>query len=453
MKQHFLLFSCCVFTLSLAAQKPVFDSLIRVDSREIYFEFAADTLNANADSILTALYALYTKRKADSIYITAHTDNVGSPAHNRELSQKRAKNVKTKLHSIGVPDSVMRIEEFGESQPVASNETDAGRQRNRRATIDIYKKIKLTLLTGKLLDAVSKQGIAGTVDISTAATQTSVTTDTSGQFKTAVPVSAIIKLKPAADGYAAAKDTMFKPSKPAQPYIELLLTPIPKVVNVPPVKAIPADVKTKMFKGQLKNPATGAPISGFVIVETSFGRTTLPTDGNGNFEIQVPEKEDILLEPLAEGFSLAPIEVKQASIGKEPVKIEPNPIKIGDAITLRNLLFYPDESELIEESKPELEHLLRYLQLNKKLVIEIAGHVDIGYFGRVSQEDDLYILSEQRAEMVYNYLINNGIEQNRLSHKGYGNWEPKYPEPATLEEHAANRRVEIRILNAGTAKN
>lgn len=442
MKHHLLLFSCCVFTLSLAAQKPVFDSLIRIDSREIYFDFAVDTLKMDADSIIQELYALYTKRKADSIYITAHTDNVGTPEQNRKLSQKRAKSVKTKLLSVGVPDSVMRIEEFGESLPVASNETDAGRQRNRRATIDIYKKLKLTLLSGRLLDAVSKQGIAGTVDISTAATQTSVTTDTSGHFKTAVPMGAIIKLLPSAEGYAAAKDTMFKPSKPVQPYIELLLKPMP------------AALVTQKIKVQIKDPQTGKPIAGgTVIVDNGKEKKQQETDANGYIEIEVTKGKDFEVVPLIKNLSLEPIVVKAADIQDKVVMVQPDLIKPGDAIALSDLIFEFDLAVLEEESRPELETILKFMQLNDHLKVEIAGHGDNTYIPPVAESHILYILSQERAQVVYDYLIDKGIDANRLSYKGYGNWEPVYKNPLNDAQHRANRRVEIRILNAENAKN
>jgi flagellar motor protein MotB len=48
--------------------------------------------------------------------------------------------------------------------------------------------------------------------------------------------------------------------------------------------------------------------------------------------------------------------------------------------------------------------------------------------------------------MVYEYLIHHGIPGSRMSYAGYGNWQMEYPKAVYEEENAANRRVEIKIL-------
>ena len=67
--------------------------------------------------------------------IHGHTDNVGNDEDNKTLSQNRAKAVYEYLATKGVSTSRMRTLGFGESQPVATNDTDEGRQLNRRVEI------------------------------------------------------------------------------------------------------------------------------------------------------------------------------------------------------------------------------------------------------------------------------------------------------------------------------
>lgn len=70
--------------------------------------------------------------------LAGHTDNVGTERYNLELSRKRAENVKNYLiKNFGVPASRLITRYFGESSPVAANNTDEGRQKNRRVDADI----------------------------------------------------------------------------------------------------------------------------------------------------------------------------------------------------------------------------------------------------------------------------------------------------------------------------
>jgi OmpA-OmpF porin, OOP family len=66
-----------------------------------------------------------------------HTDSIGSDAYNQKLSVRRAESVKAYLVSKGVEPNRIYTEGKGEKQPVASNKTKDGRQKNRRVEIEI----------------------------------------------------------------------------------------------------------------------------------------------------------------------------------------------------------------------------------------------------------------------------------------------------------------------------
>ena len=74
------------------------------------------------------------------IRVEGHTDNVGSDAYNMDLSKRRAENVKTLLAMRGVAQNRMEVIGFGKTMPIASNNTEAGRQMNRRVEIKIVPK-------------------------------------------------------------------------------------------------------------------------------------------------------------------------------------------------------------------------------------------------------------------------------------------------------------------------
>lgn len=115
------------------------------------------------------------------------------------------------------------------------------------------------------------------------------------------------------------------------------------------------------------------------------------------------------------------------------------PTDVGTVVTLKNVFFDFDKTELKPESFVELDRLVSYLQRNT-VRIEIGGHTD-------DQGSDEYNdrLSENRAKSVYDYLIQKGIPADRLTYKGYGKQKP-VADNGTDEGRAANRRTEFKII-------
>ncbi|MCF8226998.1 MAG: OmpA family protein [Bacteroidales bacterium] len=117
-----------------------------------------------------------------------------------------------------------------------------------------------------------------------------------------------------------------------------------------------------------------------------------------------------------------------------------NPIKSGKKIVLNNIFFDFDSYQLKEDSRVELEMVIEFLKKNEGLRIEISGHTD-------TTGDDTYNmeLSEKRAGEVVQYLVNKGIDADRLESRGYGDTMP-IKENTTEEGRAANRRTEMKVL-------
>ena len=114
--------------------------------------------------------------------------------------------------------------------------------------------------------------------------------------------------------------------------------------------------------------------------------------------------------------------------------------KPGVKLKLENLNFVINTFLVTNTSRPKMFELLSVLRQNPKLKIEIQGNL-------CCQPIDRQNLSTERAKAIYNFLVFYKIDKSRLSYKGFGSSNPLFPLPEkTDEERAANRRVEILIL-------
>ncbi|HQU57202.1 MAG TPA: OmpA family protein, partial [Chitinophagaceae bacterium] len=101
--------------------------------------------NTNSTKLRSASYAalndvikILNENKSVKLKIDGHTDSDGSDAFNLKLSDGRAASVKKYLVSKGIDESRLVSEGFGESQPIASNKTAAGKQKNRRVEMKLF---------------------------------------------------------------------------------------------------------------------------------------------------------------------------------------------------------------------------------------------------------------------------------------------------------------------------
>ena len=121
--------------------------------------------------------------------------------------------------------------------------------------------------------------------------------------------------------------------------------------------------------------------------------------------------------------------------------IELKKIDIGQTIVLRNIFFDFDKATIRSESANELDRLIKLLNDNPGLRIELGSHTD----SKGSDEYNLK-LSQQRSQSVVNYLISKGIAAARLEAKGYGETMP-IASNDTDAGRQENRRTEFKILS------
>jgi len=104
----------------------------------LLFAFDSDSIQAAAGTNLRELASSLQKYSDSQLLIVGHTDNVGDDSYNQALSQRRSNSAATYLAAQGVARTRLAATGKGESEPVATNETDAGRQKNRRVEVAIY---------------------------------------------------------------------------------------------------------------------------------------------------------------------------------------------------------------------------------------------------------------------------------------------------------------------------
>jgi outer membrane protein OmpA-like peptidoglycan-associated protein len=104
----------------------------------ILFDFDSASLRPEAQENLNKLAAILQKYEDTEILIEGHTDATGSEEYNQGLSERRASSVSGFLSSLGVQQVRMTNVGYGETQPVASNETSEGQQANRRVEVAIW---------------------------------------------------------------------------------------------------------------------------------------------------------------------------------------------------------------------------------------------------------------------------------------------------------------------------
>lgn len=115
--------------------------LVHFDS-DLLFEVDKYDLSPSARGSLDEAAAVMAEFKKTAVIVQGHTDSTGSESHNQTLSERRADRVKGYLAQRGVDPSRMISTGYGESQPIASNDSASGRAQNRRVDLLLKAKAK-----------------------------------------------------------------------------------------------------------------------------------------------------------------------------------------------------------------------------------------------------------------------------------------------------------------------
>ena len=180
--------------------------------------------------------------------------------------------------------------------------------------------------------------------------------------------------------------------------------------------------KTFYFDGLVFDLKTRKALAGhFQLIDIESSQVVIISDADkidGSFMVALPINREYAISvtypgyfPYSLNFNLS-IEDGQENYHLD-IPMNPQTSLIENVLS--NVFFDLNQSKLRENSKIELLEFVAFLKQNPKNKIELGGHTD----SRGNSSDNL-ILSSERAKSVYEFLVSNGIDANRLSYKGYG---------------------------------
>lgn len=201
-----------------------------------------------------------------------------------------------------------------------------------------------------------------------------------------------------------------------------------------------------LISGQVTDQETGLPIAASILYEDIYTGELLgkafSNQTTGKYSISLPSGRRYSYSARTPGFYgiQENIDLKEfSSFDTLTRNLTMAPIKKDYAIRLNNIFFNSGEWELLPGSKTELSQLAKYL-LDKDYRIQIEGHTD-----NIGSQSDNLILSQKRAEAVFDYLVESGVPAKHLTSKGFGETQPLV-ESSSPEAMQKNRRVEFRVI-------
>lgn len=201
------------------------------------------------------------------------------------------------------------------------------------------------------------------------------------------------------------------------------------------------------MKGVVFDQKTNAKLSAQVkIIDVATGNEIASTSSdpvNGSFIISLPVNRTYALNVSKSKYLFYSdnIELQNGTPDKPfLVNIPLKPIEVGESIVLKNIFFETGSAELKNESVAELTKLVQFMVKNPQIRIEISGHTDNVGSDAMNQK-----LSENRAKAVMDYLVEKGIDQQRLRSVGYGKTRP-IDTNDTEQGRANNRRTMFEII-------
>lgn len=199
------------------------------------------------------------------------------------------------------------------------------------------------------------------------------------------------------------------------------------------------------LRGVVVNKKTQAPLQAqisFVNLADSSHQFSRSSTAKGRFYAVLPVEEVYALSIAKQGylfysrhFSLSDSNRRKA----RQLRVELVPIEAGQKVKLENVFFDFDSYTLDQRSYAELNKVAQFLQQNPSVKAVLEGHTDSQGSAAYNQK-----LSEKRARAVYKYLINKGLNPERLKYEGHGATQPVATNE-TEKGRALNRRTELRI--------
>lgn len=198
----------------------------------------------------------------------------------------------------------------------------------------------------------------------------------------------------------------------------------------------------------VRDAKTGAPLAGAKVSILDDRRNVIETresGADGKVAYSVDCGKAFTIQATRDGYESGtfPVAASQGPGVQVPADLQPIETIVGpEAVTLNEIYFEYDKSNITREGAFELDKLVQAMVKYPDMVIMVKAHTD-------SRGSDAYnmSLSDRRAKSTVQYVLSKGIKRDRISGKGYGESEPKVAcTECTEEQHAQNRRSEFIIV-------
>lgn len=198
------------------------------------------------------------------------------------------------------------------------------------------------------------------------------------------------------------------------------------------------------IKGVVLNKKDNQPIKALLVFEdkiTGLEVKELHTDSEGIYTVSLPANEYIV-HISASGYLNDEQEFSVEEVAGPLLNNNYylSSLDVGSTIQLNNVLFKRGTANMLAGSEQDLDRVAKMLNENPGMEIEISGHTDNRGDFKLNIK-----LSQERVETVVDYLVNKGIDRNRLQGKGYGGSKP-IASNKSEQTRKLNRRVEFTVL-------
>jgi len=213
----------------------------------------------------------------------------------------------------------------------------------------------------------------------------------------------------------------------------------------PPPPEVPekSEVAQQTLRINVTDAKSGKPVQSVLTIEGMIFDKVVEAKGKSTYEYRMDQYRTLKIGCVQKGYMFHNLKVKGSTDSLVTVDLKLTPIEPGAHVVLEDIRFVGNDVTVMKNSQGSMLQLLRFMQQNPTTRIEIEGHVN----GPTYKNTKEFIeLSTGRAKAVYDFLLVNDIEPERLSYKGYGNSKMLFPEPKNKDQSEANRRVEVQIL-------
>ncbi|WP_420150289.1 OmpA family protein [Spirosoma sp.] len=219
-------------------------------------------------------------------------------------------------------------------------------------------------------------------------------------------------------------------------------------MEAPKTKPVPAPVATLVtISGIVSDAKNKRPVTATVHYQLSSSKQSIDSvqsfASTGTYRMNLNKGQVYTYVASARGYQAANgvLDLSKVAGGQKITRdIALTPLAVGDKVTLKNVYFEMSKSDLLSASYAELDKLVLMMHDNPNMTIRLEGHTDI-----IGDHDKNLQLSKDRVIACQRYLVQKGIDLERIQTIGYGDTRPILTK-GTDEDRKVNRRVEFVIL-------